>query len=78
VASPAVRKRKLSFKEQQELAALPALIESLEQEIARLHAAMAAPDFYRQPGDVLAGHQSLLRESEQRLLTAFARWETLE
>jgi hypothetical protein len=27
---------------------------------------------------VLAGHQSLLRESEQRLLTAFARWETLE
>jgi hypothetical protein len=39
---------------------------------------MAAPDFYRQPGDVLAGHQSLLRESEQRLLTAFARWETLE
>jgi ATP-binding cassette subfamily F protein uup len=78
VASPAVRKRKLSFKEQQELAALPALIESLEQEIARLHAAMAAPDFYRQPGDVLAGHQSLLRESEQRLLTAFARWEALE
>jgi ATP-binding cassette subfamily F protein uup len=72
------RRAKLSFKEQQELAALPAVIESLEQEIARQHEAMQAPDYYRQPGDVLARENARLADAERRLADAYARWELLE
>jgi ATP-binding cassette subfamily F protein uup len=83
VAAPAERpapprRAKLSFKEQQELAALPAVIESLEQEIARQHEAMQAPDYYRQPGDVLARENARLADAERRLADAYARWELLE
>ncbi len=70
--------RKLSFKEQQELAALPATIEALEHELAALHAAMATADYYRQPGDVLARDRSRLDDAERRLAAAYVRWETLE
>jgi len=72
------RRAKLSFKEQQELAALPAVIESLEQEIGRRHEAMQMPDYYRQPGDVLARERAHLADVEQRLADAYARWERLE
>lgn len=72
------RPRKLSFKEQQELAVLPARIEALETEIAARHAAMAHPDYYRQPGEVLAREQGLLAKAEAELAKAFARWESLE
>jgi ATP-binding cassette subfamily F protein uup len=74
----AVKKRKLSFKEQQELDGLPGRIETLEREVADFHAAMAKPDYYRQPGDVLAREQARLQEAEGRLAEAFARWETLD
>jgi ATP-binding cassette subfamily F protein uup len=74
----AAGRRRLSFKEQRELAELPGVIEALEGEIAAFHAAMAAPDFYRQPGDVLAREKSRLEESERLLAAAYARWETLE
>jgi ATP-binding cassette subfamily F protein uup len=76
-AADAPRKKR-SFKEQRELESLPAEIETLETEIAALHAALAAPDYYRQPAAVLAGDQARLRDLEARLTTAFARWEALE
>ncbi|MGI9178840.1 MAG: ATP-binding cassette domain-containing protein, partial [Pirellulales bacterium] len=76
--SAVVKRRKLSFKEQQELASLPTAIETLEEEIAALHAAMAAADYFRQSGDVLARDRSRLEDREQRLAAAFARWESLE
>lgn len=44
-----VRRPKLSFKEQQELAALPAVIERLEVEIAQIHATMAQQIFIDRP-----------------------------
>ncbi len=71
-------KKKRSFNEQRELDSLPALIETLETEVAAMHAAMAEPDYYRQPGDLLARDQTRLRELESRLAMAFARWESLE
>jgi len=71
-------KKKRSFKEQRELESLPALIETLETEIGGLHAAMAEPDYYRQPGERLGRDQAQLRDLESRLAAAFARWETLE
>jgi ATP-binding cassette subfamily F protein uup len=72
------KKRRLSFKEQQELAGLPALIEQLEVDIAALHEAMAQPGFYRQPGDQIASEQARLSELEQQLATALKRWELLD
>jgi ATP-binding cassette subfamily F protein uup len=74
----APRKRKLSFKEQQELAALPRLIETLETEMAALHAKMAAADYFRQSGDILARDKTKLDDLQTRLENAFVRWETLE
>ena len=74
----AARKRKLSFKEQQELAALPRLIETLETEMATLHAAMAAADYFRQAGDILARDKTKLDDLQARLDAAFVRWGTLE
>ena len=77
-AEPVGARKKRSFKEQRELDALPAVIDGLESDLASLHAAMATPDYYRQPGDVLARDQQRLRDLEARLTAAFARWETLE
>ena len=74
----APRKRKLSFKEQQELAALPGLIETLETEMQALHAKMAAADYFRQSGDILARDKTKLDDLQTRLENAFVRWETLE
>ena len=77
-AAEPTRKRKLSFREQQELARLPKQIEELETALAELHAGMAVPDYFRQPGDVLARGQTRLSELETRLAEAFARWEALD
>jgi ATP-binding cassette subfamily F protein uup len=77
-AAATPRRRKLSFKEQQELAALPGLIETLETEMASLHAAMGAPDYFRQSGDILARDKTRLDDLQTRLDAAFVRWETLE
>ena len=77
-AEPGGAKKKRSFKEQRELESLPTLIETLETEIGGLHAAMAEPDYYRQPGERLGRDQAHLRDLESRLAAAFARWETLE
>ena len=71
-------KRRLTFKEQQELAALPATIEQLETEQAELHCVMAQPDFYKRPGDQIAAEQARLKDLESRLATAYERWELLE
>jgi len=71
-------KKKRSFKEQRELDSLPALIETLEAEVATLHATFALPDYYRQAGEILAADQTRLRDLESRLTAAFARWEALE
>jgi len=71
-------KKKRSFKEQRELDLLPALIETLETEMAALHKTMAEPGYFRQPGDLLARDQACLRDLEARLAEAFMRWEALE
>jgi ATP-binding cassette subfamily F protein uup len=78
VAAPAAARKKRTFKEQRELESLPAIIDALESDLATLHSAMATPDYYRQPGDLLARDQQRLRDLEARLAAAFARWEVLE
>ena len=80
-AKPAIvtpAKKKLNFKEQRELDGLPGLIELLETQISEMHVVMAAPEFYRQPGDKIAAEQAKLSSLESSLTTAFQRWEELE
>jgi len=72
------RRRKLAYKEQQELGSLPSLIEQLEAQMAALHQQMAQPEFYQQPGEEIVSAQRQLKELESQLETAFARWEELE
>jgi ATP-binding cassette subfamily F protein uup len=70
--------RRLTYKETQELAALPSTIDQLEAEIADLHGAMSAPEFYKRPGDEIARETTALRQLETRLAEAYHRWEELE
>lgn len=71
-------KRRLTYKEQQELGALPERIEAMEREIAARHEAMAGPEFYQRPGEEIARETNVLRQREARLSAAYERWEELE
>ena len=71
-------RKKLSYKEQRELDALPGRIEALEQSIASLHAQMADPEFYKAEGDTVAAARQALARAEAELEHCFERWSELE
>lgn len=71
-------KRKLKFKEKQELESLPATIEQLETRLGDLQQEMAKPNFYQQGGDKITAATAQLKELESQLATAYHRWEELE
>ncbi len=71
-------RRRLSYKEQQELAGLPAAIEQLEQQIQALHERMAQPEFYQQAGPQIAAESARLQELDEQLIAAYERLETLD
>jgi ATP-binding cassette subfamily F protein uup len=75
--TPAARRR-LSYREQQELKQLPASIEELESAIAALHEALAEPDFYTRPGEEIARETARLKQLDDQLAAAYMRWEALE
>jgi ATP-binding cassette subfamily F protein uup len=77
-AKPQAVKRKLSYNEQRELTGLPGKIEKLEAKVGELHTAMAAPDFFKQAGTIIAAKQAELQSMEAELATAYSRWEELE
>jgi ATP-binding cassette subfamily F protein uup len=70
--------RKLSYKEQRELEALPKKIEALEAEQWELHRLMGDGDFYRQPGDKITAAMERLEAVNNELEACYTRWETLE
>jgi len=70
--------RKLSYKEQSELAKLPAKIEAWETEQETLHQQMASTEFYQQDSDTITNVQQRLAEIESDLAKGYARWEALE
>ncbi|HVA51800.1 MAG TPA: ATP-binding cassette domain-containing protein [Pirellulales bacterium] len=72
------RRRKLTHKEKQELAALPRRIETLEAERREMHEAMSNPAFYQRPGVEIAQDNAQLSALEQELAAAYDRWEALE
>jgi len=74
----AERPRRLTFKERQELEALPARIQALETERDQLYRAMSDASIYQQGGDKVMKANARLEALEQELAAAYARWETLE
>jgi ATP-binding cassette subfamily F protein uup len=70
--------RKLSFKEEQELAGLPAAISAREAEQAAILATLADPEFYRNAGPEVVRRNDRLTELQRELAVAYARWEELE
>ncbi len=74
----APKKRKLSFREQRELDELPAAIEGLEQEIARLTALISEPDFYRGDFEAVQTTNQQLADAQGQLEAAYLRWGELE
>jgi ATP-binding cassette subfamily F protein uup len=76
--APPKKKTKLSYKEQRELDALPAEIETLEARHAELLEVIAQPDFYEQSPDQVATTLNAVTESEQALDRALERLVELE
>jgi ATP-binding cassette subfamily F protein uup len=74
--SPA--KQRLSFKEQRELAELPARIEALEQLLRELGEQVSQPEFYRRPAAEQAPLQERLAALPDELEALYSRWEGLE
>ena len=72
------RARKLTFKEERELEALPERIAALEEEQESLHRTLADPEFYRAAGTRVAELKGRLEELEAGLEEAYRRWEELE
>jgi ATP-binding cassette subfamily F protein uup len=72
------RPRKLTFKEERELAALPERIAALEEEQAALLQTLADPEFYRSAGGEVARCNERLAGLELERAAAYARWEELE
>ncbi|KZX56780.1 ABC transporter ATP-binding protein [Halioglobus sp. HI00S01] len=75
---PAAAKRKLSYKEQRELDALPALIDELETRQATLEAQTSAADFYQQDHVEVQKVLDAMTEVQERLDQAMERWAELE
>jgi len=78
VAEPAPARKKLSYKVQRELEALPGKIDAVEKNIASLQAEIAQPAFYQQTavrtGETLARLETL----QQELDALLERWAELE
>jgi ATP-binding cassette subfamily F protein uup len=77
-ASAAVKKTKLSYKEQRELEELPARIEKLEAEQAVLHEKMSEPGYYQKANPEIATTATRLEKIDADLKAAYKKWEELE
>ena len=72
------KKKKLSFKEQQELDQLPALIQALEAEQTAHNLVISAPEFYQQDQTSITDALNKVRLLETKLEQAYLRWDALE
>jgi ABC transport system ATP-binding/permease protein len=80
VSKPAksTRPRKLSFKEQRELEALPARIAALEEEQARLKEEAASAEFYKSAAGHIHAVLARIEAVDAELHAALERWMELE
>lgn len=77
-ASVKNKPKKLSYKLQRELEALPAKLEELEAEIESLQEQVNNPEFFSKPVEQTQPILDKLTATEQELEVAFERWEELE
>jgi ATP-binding cassette subfamily F protein uup len=75
-AAPTAR-RKLGYKEQRELEALPALIDALEQEQKAIQAELAAGVVYREDPARAVQLATRSEQIEEELMAALERWDAL-
>ena len=75
-AAPA--RKKLGYREQRELEALPARIEALEERIEALQTRLADPGLYRDRADEVPVLRTELEAAEAEHEAAFERWSELE
>ena len=78
-AGSAARSRsRLGYKDQRELASLPAEIELLETEQAGLLARMSSTDYHQVGNETMRADSARAAVIEQEMARKFARWEQLE
>lgn len=71
-------RKKLSYKLQRELEAIPGQIDAVEEELAALQERIADPAFYQQPLEQTAPVLARLEELQQELDRLLERWAELE
>jgi len=76
-ATPVVKPRKLSYKEQRELDALPGRIDALEAEQRQLAEQLAGSAIYTGDAGRLAAAQARFAQIEAELMAALELWEAL-
>jgi ATP-binding cassette subfamily F protein uup len=76
-AAPPARPRKLSYKDQRELDALPARIEALEAEQRLLAEQLSGSEVYASDAARLTEIQDRFAQIEDELMAALERWEAL-
>lgn len=72
------KKKKLSYKEQQELKQLPELIGELEIQQASLTQQIGNPDFYKNAPDKVNKTLDDLKKLESQIAQTYQRWDELE
>ncbi len=78
VAPAAPARKKLSFNEQRELAALPARLEALESEARALKERIAGPGFYKEGAESIRVALSRDQEITAEVEAMYSRWQELE
>ncbi len=76
--SPKQHTRRLTYKEQRELEALPQRIEAMEAELGELHQLAADPAFYRKAPAEIISAKNRLESLQSDLAETYRRWEELE
>jgi ATP-binding cassette subfamily F protein uup len=76
-AVPAAKTRKLSYKEQREVEALPAQIAALEAEQAAIHTELADGSLYARDNALALQRTQRATDIDAELMAALERWELL-
>ena len=71
-------KKKLSYKLQRELDAIPAKIEDLETELDALHEQVSQVDFYQQPLETTEAVLAQITAVQEQLDVVLERWAELD
>src|SRR5919198_3003111 len=77
-SSRAPQQKKLTYREQRELEALPARIDALEEEQRALAERIADPAFYKEAADAIHAALALAEGIQHEISAAYARWHDLD